>query len=74
MDTFSPDQVALGRAIEEIKASWVCEKHGVCFITKEATHIELNCFHLGAFGAAVVSFPSIQCSSICLSVNLPNYY
>jgi hypothetical protein len=57
IDTFSADQVALGRAIEEIKAAWACQKHGsVCFITKEATHIELNQFHLGAFGAAIVCF------------------
>jgi len=58
MDTFLSDQVALGRAIEEIKASWTCKKHGVCFITKEATHIELNCFCLGVFGAAVVCYMS----------------
>ncbi|PPQ76057.1 hypothetical protein CVT26_005439 [Gymnopilus dilepis] len=28
VDNFSPNQVALGRAIEDIKAAWKCEKHG----------------------------------------------
>lgn len=60
-ETFSSDQVALRRAIEDIKATWACQKHGVCFINKDATHVELNCFRLGAFGAAVVGllFPMI---------------
>jgi len=60
-ETFSSDQVALGRAIEDIKAAWACQKHGVCFINKDATHVELNRFRLGAFGAAVVGllFPMI---------------
>ena len=61
IDTFSADQVALGRAIEEIKAAWACQKHcSVCFITKEATHIELNRFRLGAFGAAIVCFRCVH--------------
>ncbi|KAF8868520.1 hypothetical protein CPB84DRAFT_1857570 [Gymnopilus junonius] len=55
MEAFSPDQVALGRAIEEIKEVWSCDKHGVCYIMKDASHVELNRFRLGAFGAAVVA-------------------
>ncbi|KAF8968731.1 hypothetical protein BDZ97DRAFT_1755029 [Flammula alnicola] len=56
MDSFSTDQVALGQAIDDIKAAWGCQKHGgACFITKDASHIELNRFRLGAFGAAVVA-------------------
>ena len=51
---FSTDQIANGQAIEDIKAAWACQKHGFCFITKEAEHIELNRFRMAAFASAIV--------------------
>jgi hypothetical protein len=53
---YSQDQIALLRAIEEIKAAWVCEEHGTCFISQDSKHIQMNRFRLSAWGAAIVSF------------------
>jgi len=53
--TFSAEQVATGQAIEDIKASWHCDKHGYCFITKDADHIELNRFRLQAWATAILA-------------------
>ncbi|KAF9034763.1 hypothetical protein BJ165DRAFT_1533815 [Panaeolus papilionaceus] len=55
MDTFSEDQIALRRAIDDIKAIWVCQKHGFCFVSSTGAHVELNRFRMAAFGSAVVA-------------------
>lgn len=58
VDLLSSDELALGKAMTDIKAAWACQKHtsGACFITKENSHIELNRLRLTAFGHAVVRF------------------
>lgn len=58
VDLLSSDELVLGKAMTDIKAAWVCQKHtsGACFITKENSHIELNRLRLTAFGHAVVRF------------------
>ena len=58
VDLLSSDELALGKAMTDIKAAWVCQKHtsGACFITKENAQIKLNRLCLTAFGHAVVRF------------------
>ncbi|KAJ6600601.1 hypothetical protein DFH09DRAFT_1498329 [Mycena vulgaris] len=51
----TPAQLALGAAIDEIKAAHSCAEHGVCFINAELQHLEMNRFRLNMWGQAIVS-------------------
>ncbi|KAJ7179952.1 hypothetical protein C8R43DRAFT_941689 [Mycena crocata] len=52
-DNYSPAQITLGAAIDEIKAAHSCTEHGTCFINADGQHIEMNRFRLGMWGQAV---------------------
>ncbi|KAJ7240909.1 hypothetical protein C8J57DRAFT_1245034 [Mycena rebaudengoi] len=54
-DDCTPAQLALGAAIDEIKAAHSCVEHGTCFINGDLQHLEMNRFRLNAWGQAVVS-------------------
>ncbi|KAJ7209115.1 hypothetical protein GGX14DRAFT_395234 [Mycena pura] len=51
----TPAQLALGSAIDEIKAAHSCAEHGTCFINADLQHLEMNRFRLQMWGQAVVS-------------------
>ncbi|KAJ7787314.1 hypothetical protein B0H14DRAFT_3580520 [Mycena olivaceomarginata] len=52
----TPAQVALGGAIDEIKAAHSCVEHGgTCFIDGDLRHMEMNRFRLGMWGQAVLA-------------------
>ncbi|KAJ7801348.1 hypothetical protein B0H14DRAFT_2615383 [Mycena olivaceomarginata] len=52
----TPVQVALGGAIDEIKAAHSCVEHGgTCFIDGDLHHMEMNRFRLGMWGQAVLA-------------------
>ncbi|KAJ7631602.1 hypothetical protein DFH06DRAFT_1005013, partial [Mycena polygramma] len=50
---FTPAQIALGAAIDDIKAAHSCDEHGVCFINAELQHREMNRFRLNLWGEAL---------------------
>ncbi|KAJ7715686.1 hypothetical protein B0H16DRAFT_1741745 [Mycena metata] len=54
-DNYTPIQLALGGAIDEIKAAHSCVEHGICFIDANGEHIEINRFRSRMWGQAVVS-------------------
>ncbi|KAJ7114391.1 hypothetical protein C8R44DRAFT_740529 [Mycena epipterygia] len=54
-DNCTPAQLALGAAIDEIKAAHSCAEHGTCFINGDLQHLEINRFRANAWGQAVVS-------------------
>ncbi|KAJ7325466.1 hypothetical protein DFH08DRAFT_968697 [Mycena albidolilacea] len=52
----TPAQVALGGAIDEIKAAHSCVEHGATyFIDGDLHHMEMNRFRLGMWGQAVLA-------------------
>ncbi|KAJ7711410.1 hypothetical protein B0H14DRAFT_3524523 [Mycena olivaceomarginata] len=52
----TPAQVALGGAIDEIKAAHSCVEHGgTCFIDGDLRHMEMNRFRLRMWGQAVLA-------------------
>ncbi|KAJ7488779.1 hypothetical protein B0H11DRAFT_2405873 [Mycena galericulata] len=54
-DNCTPAQIALGAAIDDIKAAHSCAQHGICFINGDLQHLEMNRFRLNSWGQAVVA-------------------
>ncbi|KAJ6622608.1 hypothetical protein B0H10DRAFT_2214248 [Mycena sp. CBHHK59/15] len=50
-ENYNPAQIALGSAIDDIKAAHSCKEHGTCFINGDLQH----CFRLNMWGQAIAS-------------------
>ncbi|KAJ7152068.1 hypothetical protein C8R46DRAFT_1303587 [Mycena filopes] len=55
IDGATPAQLAMGAAIDQIKAAHAYVTHGCCFVDAQGRHHEMNRFRLQAWGQAVVS-------------------
>ncbi|KAJ6610976.1 hypothetical protein B0H10DRAFT_2224559 [Mycena sp. CBHHK59/15] len=54
-ENFSPAQIAVASAVDEIKSAHSCAEHGTCFINGDLQHLEMNRFRLNMWGQAVVA-------------------
>ncbi|KAJ7442061.1 hypothetical protein B0H11DRAFT_1932564 [Mycena galericulata] len=54
-ENFSPAQIAVASAVDEIKSAHSCAEHGTCFINRDLQHLEMNRFRLNMWGQAVVA-------------------
>ncbi|KAJ7862048.1 hypothetical protein B0H14DRAFT_2575692 [Mycena olivaceomarginata] len=52
---YTPAQIAVAGAIDEIKAAHSCKEHGTCFINANLDHLEMNRFRLSMWGQAVIA-------------------
>ncbi|KAJ7330944.1 hypothetical protein DFH08DRAFT_815028 [Mycena albidolilacea] len=52
---YTPVQIAVAGAIDEIKAAHSCKEHGTCFIDANLDHLEMNRFCLSMWGQAVIA-------------------
>ncbi|KAJ7083225.1 hypothetical protein C8R44DRAFT_894560 [Mycena epipterygia] len=62
-DNCTPAQIALGAAMDDIKAAHFCAEHGTCFINGDCQHVEINRFRLSSWGQAVLSGQCVAGSS-----------